>query len=126
MKMENEEILKWLLLIGGIIEIIVGILFFFIAPLFESYGISSIPLFIQMSGAFFISFGILLIYASKDCETYKIIPLTNILFRFLVLVPVVYAMITYPQFLPMLMFTLIYDTLWSILVLVLLKKCDFI
>ncbi len=121
--MDNKVVLKWLLLLGGILELVVGVVFFFIDGfILEVFGLSTLSLFTHMSGIFFICFGILLILSSKDIEKYLAVILVNILFRVMMLGPVIYNMTIYPQFIPILLFMVIYDPAWSVIVLVLLNK----
>ena len=125
--MDNKIILKWLLLLGGILELFVGVIFFFIDGLLLTlFGLSTLSIFTHMSGIFFICFGILLILSSKDIEKYLAVIFVNILFRVMMLGPVIYNMTIYPQFIPLLMFMVIYDPAWSIIVLFLLNKEEII
>jgi hypothetical protein len=121
--MDNKIILKWLLLIGGILELVIGVVFFFIDGfILTVFGLSTLSIFTHMSGIFFICFGILLIQTSKEIEKYLVIILVNILFRVMMLGPVIYNMTIFPQFIPILIFMLIYDPAWTVIVLVLLYK----
>ena len=123
--MDNKVLLKWFLLLGGVLELFVGVIFFFIDGLILTlFGLTTLSIFTDMNGIFFICFGILLILASKDTERYLKVILVNILFRFMMLGPVIYNMTIYPQFIPILLFMVIYDPAWSILVLYLLKKVE--
>ncbi|MHA1272989.1 MAG: hypothetical protein ACTSQP_06160 [Promethearchaeota archaeon] len=119
---DNRIIIKWFLIIGGIIEIFVGLLLMFIDPIFKSMGISTLPIFTQMSGAFFFCYGILLIYSNKDVEQYSIVILMNCIFRFIMIVFVIITIIQMPEFFTLLLFQLIYDPLWAIIIIVLMKK----
>ena len=121
--MDKKIILKWFLLLGGIIEVFVGISFFFIDGfILTVFGLSTLSMFTQMSGIFFICFGILLTISSKDTERYLPVILVNIMFRIMMLGPVIYNMTIYPQFIPILLFMILYDPVWSIIVLYLLNK----
>ena len=92
--MEKAVLLKWLLLIGGYFELIVGAIFIIIHLFLESFGVpAGVPIFSQLAGIFFICFGILLIYSAKDIEKNIIIVKINILFRFLVQPAVIYNFI---------------------------------
>lgn len=124
--MEKSVLLKWLLILGGWFEVITGILFMFIHLFLEPMGVpSGPPIFNQLAGAFFICFGILLIYNGREIEKYAIITKVNCLFRFIVQPAAIYSMILFPVFIPLLVGTAIYDLVWAIIVIYLLKKCDF-
>ena len=121
--MDNNVVLKWFLVLGGVLELFVGVFFFFIDGCIKFiFGLSTLSLFTHMSGIFFICFGILLILSSKNTERYLPVILVNILFRIIMLGPVIYNMTIYPQFIPILVFMVIYDPAWSIIVVILLKK----
>ena len=69
--MDNKVLLKWFLLLGGVLELFVGVIFFFIDGLILTlFGLTTLSIFTDMNGIFFICFGILLILASKDTERY--------------------------------------------------------
>ncbi|MHA1264873.1 MAG: hypothetical protein ACTSRS_06515 [Candidatus Helarchaeota archaeon] len=78
-------------------------------------------MFSQLSGLFFLCFGFLLLYSTRDLEQYDIIIKTNIIFRFLVQPFVIYNLVLFPTFGLLLIGTSIYDILWSLLVLWLLR-----
>jgi len=125
--MENAVLLKWLLIIGGIVETILGIFFIFIHLFVASMGLSiEIPIFPQMAGCILIVFGYLLNYSAKDVKTYVIIPKMNILLRFIVLPAAIYNMVVVPPFIPILLGAVIYDMVWAILVLILLNKLGYL
>ncbi len=124
--MEKDALLKWLLIIGGYFEIVIGILFMFLPYFLGNLGVpAGVPIFIQLAGALFICYGILLVYNGKDIEKYSIIAKTNCLLRLIVQPPAILTMISYPVFIPLLIGTAIYDVGWAIVVLILLKKCDY-
>lgn len=124
--MDNSVLLKWLLIIGGVVEIFIGVLFIFIHLLVGSLGVSiEIPIFPQLAGCICICFGYLLIYTTKDVKTYAIIPKMNILLRFIVQPAAIYNMIVVPALIPLLIGTAIYDVCWAIAVLILLKKMGY-
>ena len=125
--MEKSMLLKWLLLIGGYFELIVGVIFIFMHLFIESFGVpAGVPMFSQLSGLFFICFGILLLYSAKDLEKYIVIIKVNILFRFLVQPFVIYNSILFPDFGLLLIITSLYDLVWSILMIVLLRQCGYL
>jgi hypothetical protein len=120
--MNNTLILKWLLIVGGLVEIIIGILFLFIPYALSSIGLPQIPLFSQMAGSFLLGFGILLIYSSKRLEFFRIVPLVNILIRFVMIAFSLLSIPSYPEFIVILIPAILYDLVWSILFLYLLDK----
>ncbi|MFX0057342.1 MAG: hypothetical protein ACFE85_13740 [Candidatus Hodarchaeota archaeon] len=124
--MNNNLLLKWLLIIGGILELIIGSLLFILDPFLNLLGFSSIPIFTQMAGTFVFCYGILLIISSRNIEKYVIIPLMNILIRAIMVTFTFFNLKTYLLFLPITLFALIYDPVWLVLVLILMKKAGMI
>ncbi len=120
--MQKTGFLEFLLIFGGIFEIVIGIILLFIDLVIGLINLETISTFSQMAGSFLIGYGILLIISSKDIERYKLIPLINILIRVIMVVFTLFNIIKYPQFLPITVFALIYDPIWSVCVLLLLKK----
>jgi len=118
----SKNILKILLILGGIIEIILGLLFLVLDFFFEQIGLENIPIFTQMAGSFLFCFGILLIYSARDVERFKIIPLVNILVRIIMVTFSFINIFEYPEFLVILLFAIPYDLLWSLFMIILLKK----
>ena len=119
--MNKTFLLKILLIIGGIVEIAIGFLLLIIDPFLELLAYSNISTFSQMAGSFLIGYGILLLYSSKDIERYLLIPLVNILIRIIMVTFTLFNITKYPEFFPITMFALIYDPLWSIFVILLIK-----
>jgi hypothetical protein len=120
--MSPKIILKILLLIGGILEIIIGILFMFLDILFEKLGLENIPIFTQMAGTFLLCYGILLIYSIRDIEKFVIVLLVNILVRIIMVIFSIINSFEYLQFYIILIIAIPYDLLWSLLVIIFLKK----
>ena len=120
--MKSKEILKYLIIIGGIVEIFIGILFMFLDIFFVQIGLENIPIFTQMAGTFLLCYGILLIYSTKAVEKYIIILLINILLRIIMIIFSLINIFDYPEFLLILLFAIPYDLLWSLVVIILLKK----
>ena len=120
--MNTNRILKLLLILGGIVEIGIGLLFFILDLLFEQIGLENIPIFTQMAGIFMFCYGILLIYSTRDMEKYLIIPLLNILIRVVMFIFSLLNIIEYPQFYLIFIFAIPYDLVWSILMIVFLKQ----
>ncbi len=124
--MEKTVLLKWLIIFGGIFELIVGAIFLFIHLFIGNFGVTiEVPMFAQLSGVFFICFGILLIYSTRDFKTHGMIIKVNILFRFAVQPFVIINSLAFPGFGLLLIVTSIYDIVWAILIIVLLRKCDY-
>jgi hypothetical protein len=120
--MDNNLILKWLLIVGGVVEIVIGNLFLFIPYALSNIGLPQIPLFSQMAGSFLLGFGILLIYSSKNLESFRIVPLVNILIRFVMVGFSLLSIPSYPEFIVVLIPAILYDLAWSLLFLYLLDK----
>jgi len=124
--MEKTKLLKWLVLIGGYFELFLGILFIFMDIFLGYLGLTvEVPIFTQLLGCMTICFGILLIYSAKDLETYSIIPKVNALLRFIVQPFVVYNVILVPEMIPILIGAAVYDVVWGMLALILLKECGY-
>ncbi len=124
--MNLKKLLKCLLILGGIVEILIGAFFLLIHLFFMEIGIVLIPVFNQMAGTFLIGFGILLIVSSKNMLAYRIIPLVNILLRIIMIICSIIQLPTYPEFLIILLPIMIYDILWSVFVLILMKNLNLI
>jgi len=120
--MSSKKILKILVVLGGIVEIVIGLLFMVLDILFEQIGLENIPIFTQMAGSFLLCYGILLIYSARDVEKFKIIPLVNILVRIIMVIFSLINIFEYPEFLVILLFAIPYDLLWSLFMIILLKK----
>ncbi len=120
--MSSKKILKILVVLGGIVEIVIGLLFMVLDILFEQIGLENIPIFTQMAGSFLLCYGILLIYSARDVEKFKIIPLVNILVRVIMVIFSLINIFEYPEFLVILLFAIPYDLLWSLFMILLLKK----
>jgi hypothetical protein len=120
--MNSKKILKSLLILGGIVEIVIGLLFFLLDLFFEQIGLENIPVFTQIAGMFILCYGILLIYSVRDIRKYLIIPLLNILARIIMVVLSLLNVIKYPQFFIILIFAIPYDLLWSLIMIIFLKK----
>ncbi|MFX1591516.1 MAG: hypothetical protein ACFFB6_06925 [Promethearchaeota archaeon] len=124
--MKSKDILKILLNLGGIVEIFIGVLFMFLDISFEQMGLENIPIFTQMAGCFILCYGILLIYSTRDVKKYLIIPLVNILARIVMVILSLINIVEYPQFYIILLFAIPYDLLWSLFVIISLKKEELI
>ncbi len=120
--MNSHKILKILLIFGGVVEIVIGLLFMVLDFYLEQVGFEIIPIFTQMAGVFLFGYGILLIYSSRDVEKYAIIPLVNILIRIIMIVCGILSLLIYPEFFIILLIALPYDLLWSIFIFILLVK----
>jgi len=120
--MNLKRLLKWLLILGGIVEIVIGAFFLFIHFFLLEIGIVLIPVFNQMAGTFIIGFGILLIFASKNLELYRVIPLVNILLRIVIIICSIIQLPAYPGFLVIFLPAMSYDLVWSIIMLILMKN----
>ena len=124
--MNSENLLKIVIIVGGIVEIIIGSLFLFLDVFFEQIGFENIPIFTQMAGSFLLCYGILLIYSARDIEKYLIILLVNILVRIIMIIFSFINIFEYPEFFAILLFAIPYDLVWSIIVVILLKKKEII
>jgi len=120
--MNSHKNLKILLILGGVVEIVIGLLFMVLDFYFKHVGLENIPIFTQMAGAFLFGYGILLIYSSRDIEKYAIISLVNILIRIIMIICGILSLLIYPEFFIILLIVLPYDLLWSIFVSILLVK----
>lgn len=118
----SNDLIKLLLILGGIVEIIIGLLFLVLDIFFEQIGLENIPIFTQMAGSFTFCYGILLIYSARDVEKFIIIPLVNILVRIIMVIFSIINIFEYPEFIMILLFAIPYDLLWSLFMIILLKK----
>ncbi len=125
--MDKKGFLKGFLIFSGILEIFLAILFiFFMDSIVRGIGLSSVPLFSQMAGVELLILGFLLVYCTKDIETYLIIPITSVIFRFIMAGFEIINIILSPQLATFLIPGSIYDIVSSLLTLILLKTCDYI
>jgi len=125
--MDTKRFLKGFLIFSGIFEIFLAILFiFFMDFLVRGMGLSSVPLFSQMAGVELLILGFLLVYCTKDIEKYVVIPITSIIFRFIMAGVEIINLLLFPQLAIFLIPGSTYDIVSSLLTLFLLKKCDYI
>jgi hypothetical protein len=120
--MNQKILLKWFLIVGGVLEIVIGSFLMVFHPFLREFGISTVPIFNQMAGTFLLGFGILLVFSSTAIEAFRIIPLVNILLRVIMIAFSIFQLPQFPSFLVILIPAMIYDILWSIIVLILLKN----
>jgi hypothetical protein len=123
--MKEKSFLKWVLFFGGILEIIIGIFMMVLHPFLRAAGIDTVPIFNQMAGTFLFGFGILLIYASQETKKYRMVPIVNIILRFLMVGFSIIQLPQYPSFLLIFIPAMIYDLLWSVIVLFLMYRLGF-
>lgn len=124
--MKSKNPLKILLIIGGVIEIIIGVLFMVLDLLFEQIEFENIPIFTQMAGTFLLCYSLLLIYSTRDVEKFIIIPLVNIIARVIMVTFSFINIFEYSEFFVILLFAIPYDLLWSLFVIILLKNRELI
>ncbi|MCK4284809.1 MAG: hypothetical protein KAX18_01350 [Candidatus Lokiarchaeota archaeon] len=120
--MNSKTAIKYLLILGGIVEVLIGILFLFLDVFLEQLGIQNIPIFTQMAGTFIFGYGILLLYSSRNVEKFIIIPIINILIRITMIIFGIISLSEVPEFLVILIFAFSYDSIWSLLVLISIIK----
>ena len=124
--MDSKTAVKYFLIFGGIFEAFIGILFMFIDVFLKQLGLQNIPLFSQMAGAFIFGYGILLVYSSRDIEKYVIIPLINILIRIPVIIFGIISLMEVSELMVILVIALSYDSIWSIILLILILRSGII
>ncbi|MHA1229868.1 MAG: hypothetical protein ACTSRP_01160 [Candidatus Helarchaeota archaeon] len=78
----SEKILKIFLQFCGIVEVIIGLILIFIAPVIEALGLSTIPILNQMAGVEMMILGMLLWYSAKDVKKYMIIIFGSLMLRY--------------------------------------------
>jgi hypothetical protein len=122
--MDLKVVLKWLVIFGGIIEIVIGILLLIVDIFLSGIGLITIPIFNQMAGTFLLGFGILLVFSAKEIDTYRIILLVNILLRSIMIICSLMQLPFYPEFVIILIPALIYDILWSIIVIMIMRRLN--
>jgi hypothetical protein len=120
--MNSKTAIKYLLILGGIVEVLIGILFLFLDVFLEQLGIQNIPIFTQMAGTFIFGYGILLLYSLRNVEKFIIIPIINILIRITMIIFGIISLSEVPEFLVILIFAFSYDSIWSLLVLISIIK----
>jgi len=111
-----------MLILGGYFELVMGVFFLFMPYLLEYMSLpAQIPMFSQMAGCAFISFGYLLVYSAKDMKQYSIIVKMNCLMRFIIQPFVIYNSQFAPALIPILFGAMTYDIAWALITLYLLK-----
>ena len=121
-----KRILGIISLIGGIYEIIFGILMiFFIVPLLNLLGANIIqldyPIFAHTGGLLAIILGLILSFSSFNVEKYTLNIILIILLRFLIQIVIIYNLIMLPEIsIGLLLFGLI-DLIFAIFTIYLLK-----
>jgi hypothetical protein len=123
----EKIVLKWLMVIGGVVEIFLGVAFvFLIVPFLESLGLPTVQLFPQLAGILVANFGFLHIYAAKDVKRFILIPVTSISLRVMGFVIAVYNLYATPALGAVLVAAGSYDMGWALIVLALLKRCNYL
>jgi hypothetical protein len=114
-----------MLILGGYFESAMGVLFLVMPYALEYMGLPpQIPMFSQMAGCAFISFGYLLVYSAKAIKQYSIIVKMNCIMRFLIQPFVIYNFQFAPALIPILLGAMVYDIAWAIIALYILKTED--
>jgi len=124
--MNRKRFLKWILLFGGILEIIIGIFMMMLHPILQELEIETVPIFVQMAGTFLLGYGVLLVFASKAIKRYRIVPIVNVVLRFIMVGFSIIQLPQYPNFLVILLPAMTYDVVWSIIVLFLMNGLGFL
>ena len=128
--MDSLKIFKFIILIGGIYEIIFGLmLLFWIESLLTLLGVYfaniNFPIFNQTAGLLAIIFGILLTTSSIDIERYLLIPVMSIILRFAIQFVIFSNISAIPEMTIGLIAFGIIDLVFGIITLIMLKKCGF-
>ena len=128
--MDNLKILKWINIIGGIYEIIFGVLLiFWIQDLLKLLGVFYVninfPIFNQTAGLLAIIFGILLITSAIDVERYLLIPIVSIILRFAIQFVIFPNIPVIPEMTIGLISFAIVDLIFGVITLIMVKKCGF-
>jgi len=103
----RPNLLKWLLVIGGVYEMVMGlVMFFFIQGFFRLLGATepiNYLIFARAMGTLAFSFGLLLMLSSRDPARYLLIALVSILLRLLIQFPIILGCIEVPEIRPLLL-----------------------
>ncbi|MHA1563146.1 MAG: hypothetical protein ACTSPA_13595 [Promethearchaeota archaeon] len=124
--MKKEEFLVWFIKFSGILEILFGITIIAITPLMDLLELPNFPFWEWSFGLSLAFLGFLLWFSSKDLERYIIIPVSSIVFRFILSGFELYIALTVPQLFPFLLSGAIYDILSPIFTIFLLKRSGYI
>jgi hypothetical protein len=125
-KMKKEDFLVWFIKFSGILEIIFGITIIAITPLMELLELPNFPFWEWSFGLSLAFMGFLLWFSSKDLKRYIIIPVSSIIFRFILSGFELYVALTVPQLFPFLLSGAIYDIISPILTIFLLQRSGYI
>jgi len=124
--MKKEEFLVWFIKFSGILEILFGITIIAITPLMDLLELPNFPFWEWSFGLSLAFLGFLLWFSSKDLERYIIIPVSSIVFRFILSGFELYIALTVPQLFPFLLSGAIYDIISPIFTIFLLKRSGYI
>jgi hypothetical protein len=124
--MNTNNFLVKFLKICGLLEIILGVAFFFMEPILASVGVATAGFFNVMAGVELLMLGSLLWYSARDIQRYIIIILASCLFRYAIVPVEYYGSVTVPAFASILIGGLSLDIFTATLTLFLLKRGGFL
>ena len=123
--MKLESFLKGFLRFSGIVEIVFAVMFLGGKYICEFLEVECIPFFYLFTAVELGILGFLLFYSTQDMKRYLVIIVTSCIFRYIMLGPNIYTMITIPSFRPILYGALVYDFLSASLTLFLVWKIGY-
>lgn len=124
--MKKEEFLVWFIKFSGILEILFGITIIAMTPLMELLELPNFAFWEWSFGLSLAFLGFLLWFSSKDLERHIIIPISSIIYRFILSGFELYIALTVPQLFPFLLSGAIYDIISPILTIFLLHRSGYI
>ncbi len=123
---KEGKFLIFFIKLSGMLEIIFGAIIICITPLMDLLEIANFPFWQWSFGLSLAFFGFLLWFSSKDLERYIIIPVSSIIFRFILSGFELYVALTVPQLFPFLLSGAIYDIISPILTIILIQRSGYI
>ena len=124
--MDEDKILRILVLGAGISQAFIGIAFIFLDEILNVLGYSYQFIFPEMTGILMFGWGVILLYASRNIENNVIVILMAVLIHFFFIIPDIQNIIAFPEFAFLFWDSLIIDPTWAVLVLILLKRNGYI
>ena len=125
--MDENKILRILVLGAGISQVCIGIAFIFLDEILNLLGYTSYNfIFPEMTGILMFGWGVILLNASRDIENNVIVIVMAVLIHFFFIIPDIQNIIAFPEFAILFWDSLIIDPTWALLVSILLLRNGYI
>ncbi len=124
--MDENKILRILVLGAGISQFFIGIAFIFLDIILNVLGFEYQFIFPEMTGILMFGWGVILINASRDIENNVLVIIMAVFIHFFFIIPDIQNIILFPDFAFLFWDSLIIDPTWALIVLILLKRNGYI